>query len=245
MTTDGPRPASPEYVHAFVDGELAGEELDHALDRLRHDAGFRAAVDEARALKDAVRAAYPLATSSPRRTLAAGGWRHALAAAMLLVVGMGGGWWARDLATSDATIERRVGLPEGYQALAAGARVDAGRVLLHVDVGEAERMARALDLAEILLERHGERARIHLVFNSAGVEWLRADRAVADRVLVHRAQAMAARHANLGLVACGQTVARLRREGERVELLPVAHVAASAIHEITTRMSQGWIYVKV
>jgi intracellular sulfur oxidation DsrE/DsrF family protein len=30
-----------------------------------------------------------------------------------------------------------------------------------------------------------------------------------------------------------------------VELLPVARTAASAIHEITTRMSEGWVYVKV
>ncbi len=245
MSGNPTQPASPEYVHAFVDGELAGEELHAALARMHDDPAFRAAVGEARALKHAVRAAYPVAPANPRSALAAGGWRHALAAGLLLAVGMGGGWWLNDLTSADAALQRRVGLPEGYHALAAGARVDAGRVLLHVDAGEPERLIRALDLAETLLARHGERARIHIVFNGAGLDLVRADRALADPAMARRVQALAARHANLGLVACGQTVARLQREGERVELMPVARTAASAIHEITTRMSEGWVYVKV
>lgn len=244
MSLESRQPASPEHVNALVDGELTGEDLDQALARMHDDPAFRAAVGEARALKHAVRAAYPDAPASPRRALAAGGWRHALAAGVLLAVGMGGGWWLHDLLSADTSLQRRVGLPESYHALAAGARVDAGRVLLHVDVGEPERLVRALDLAETLLARHGERARIHIVFNGAGLDLVRADR-MRDPAMAQRVQALAAHHANLGLVACGQTLARLQRDGERVELLPVARTAASAIHEITTRMSEGWVYVKV
>jgi uncharacterized protein len=40
-------------------------------------------------------------------------------------------------------------------------------------------------------------------------------------------------------------VARLKRDGVKVELLPVAYTASSAINEIMTRMGQGWVYVKV
>ncbi len=60
-----------------------------------------------------------------------------------------------------------------------------------------------------------------------------------------RIENMARRHANLSFVACGQAVARLKREGVRVNLLPAAHTAASAINAIMTRMGQGWVYVKV
>jgi hypothetical protein len=40
-------------------------------------------------------------------------------------------------------------------------------------------------------------------------------------------------------------VARLKREGVTVALVPEAHTASSAINQITTRMGQGWVYVKV
>jgi intracellular sulfur oxidation DsrE/DsrF family protein len=84
-------------------------------------------------------------------------------------------------------------------------------------------------------------ARIEIVVNSYGLDLLRAD----VTPLANRVETMARRHANLSFVACGQTVARLKRDGAKVELLPVALTASSAINEIMTRMGQGWVYVKV
>jgi hypothetical protein len=56
---------------------------------------------------------------------------------------------------------------------------------------------------------------------------------------------MKQRHANLHWVACGQSIARLRNDGEQVRLLPDTQTAPTAINEIVTRLQQGWTYVRV
>jgi intracellular sulfur oxidation DsrE/DsrF family protein len=56
---------------------------------------------------------------------------------------------------------------------------------------------------------------------------------------------MKQRHANLRWVACGQSIARLKSDGEKVVLLPAAQTAPTAIGEIVTRLQQGWTYVRV
>lgn len=238
---------SQEYVHAFIDGELADDEQQRALAQLESDPEFKAAVCEAQARKAWIKAAYGDPPTSPSRAIGIESvdWRVSLAAVILLAVGMGGGWLLRDFFTLESGIASIAGLPGEYRAVVAAGRVDPGKIVLHLDAGEPERLARALDVAESLLSRHGARARIEIVVNSYGLDLLRADLTPADQALGQRIVAMAKHHANLGFVACGQTVARLKREGVTVELLPVAHVASSAISEITTRMSQGWVYVKV
>jgi len=238
---------SQEYVHAFIDGELAADERELALARLESDPAFKAAVCEAQARKAWIQVSYGATPTSPRQALGIDtmDWRLPLAAAVLLAVGMGGGWLLRDIFALQQGVAAIAGLPGEYRAVVAAGRVDPGKIVLHLDAGEPERLARVLDIADSLLSRHGAHARIEIIVNGYGLDLLRADLTPADQALGQRIVAMARRHANLSFVACGQTVARLKREGVTVELLPVAHVASSAINEITTRMSQGWVYVKI
>lgn len=56
---------------------------------------------------------------------------------------------------------------------------------------------------------------------------------------------LAERHPTLSFIACGQSIARLKREGVDVVLPPEASVASSAISETLTRMQKGWGHVKV
>ena len=49
----------------------------------------------------------------------------------------------------------------------------------------------------------------------------------------------------LTLVACGQTVQRLRDSGVEVKLLPGTITAASALDEIVLRLQQGWAYGQI
>lgn len=89
--------------------------------------------------------------------------------------------------------------------MVAAGRVDPGKIVLHLDADAPEHLARALDVADSLLSRHGRRARIEIVVNSYGLDLLRADLTPDDQALGQRIIAMAQRHANLGFVACGQT----------------------------------------
>lgn len=235
-------PISPEYLNAFVDDELAAGERERALTRLAEDDDFKRAVCEGRTLKEMVRGAYAEVRPAPARAPSMGGaLRQALAAGLLLALGAGGGWLARDIgAGSDATVERLAGLPEGYRAVSLATRVDPDKIVLHLDSGDSARLAASLEIAERLLRQRGADARVEVVVNSYGLDLLRLE--TPHRQVIER---LAEEHANLSFVACGQTIARLKREGVEARLIPQAGVASSAINEITTRMGQGWVYVKV
>ncbi len=236
---------TPEYLNAFVDGEFAADERARVMALLESDPEFKMRACEVRTLKEMVKGAYAEAPA-PRARPDSGrlhlGLKQAVAAALLLALGLGGGWLARDRSVGQAPVyDRLPGLPSGYQAISLRDEVDPDKIILHLDSGEPGRLAAVLDLAEKLLAENGASARVEIVANSYGLDLLRAD----VTPLAERIATLAKRHANLSFIACGQTVARLTREGVRVELLPDAHTATSAINEIMTRMGQGWVYVKV
>lgn len=237
-------PASPEYLNAFVDAELADDEREHAMAQLETDPDFKARVCEARMLKEQVKAAYAgIPDGAKIRPAARLGsvWPQALAAGLLLTLGLGGGWMARGEIDDTPKIERLAGLPSGYQPISLSTQVDPDKVLLHLDSSDPHKLSNTLDLAENMLnERKGQR-QLAIVVNTYGLNLLRQDSAT-DQTRIHR---LAQQHPNLSFIACGQTIARLKREGVDVVLLPEASVASSAINEILNRMQKGWVYVKV
>lgn len=235
---------TPEYLNAFVDGELAADERTRVMALLESDPEFKMRACELRTLKEMVKGAYAETPAAPARPLAKRfqpGLKQALAAGVLLALGLGGGWLARDWMGMEPGYDRLAGLPAGYQAITLARQVDANKVILHLDSRAPERLAAALNLAEKLLAERGPDGRVEVVVNNYGIDLLRAD----VSPLGGRVENMARQHANLSFVACDQTVARLKREGVKVQLLPAAQSAGSAINEIMTRMGQGWVYVKV
>jgi len=240
--TKNSQPLAQLYLDALIDGELSADERAHALLRLESDAAFKAEACDLRLLKERVRSAYaepppaPVKSQRPLRS----GLSQALAAALLLSVGLGAGWISHDFTAAAPTFDRLAVMPEGYQPIALSEAIDQNKIILHLDSGDRGRLGKVLDLADQVLARQPA-ARIQIVVNSYGLDLLRAD----VTPLASRIESMARRHANLSFVACGQTVARLKRDGIKVELLPVAYTASSAINEIMTRMGQGWVYVKV
>lgn len=237
-------PASTEYLNAFVDGELADDERERALARLETDANFKARVCEGRTLKEQVKAAYAEipggVKSRPFRRLNPS-WPQALAAGLLLTLGLGGGWLARGEIDDTPKIEHLAGLPNGYQPISLSAHVDPNKVLLHLDSSDPHKLSNTLDLAENMLNEHKGQRQLAIVVNTYGLNLLRQDTTI-EQARIHR---LAEEHPSLSFIACGQTIARLKREGVDVVLLPETSVASSAINEILNRMQNGWVYVKV
>lgn len=234
---------TPEYLNAYVDGELSADERERALALVTSDPEFRLRACELRTIKEMVKGAYAEAPAPPVRAhpRARAGLGGMAVAGLVLALGVGGGWVAHDYVNPGAAQRLGAGLPEGYKAIALSDRVDPDKIILHLDSGDVSRLARVLDLAERILAQRGAGARVEIVANSYGLDLLRADVTPLGPRIVD----MSHRHANLSFVACGQTVARLAREGVRVELLKEAGTASSAINEIMTRMGEGWVYVKV
>lgn len=234
---------SREHINAYLDGELTLEEREHLLDRMASDANLRAEVCAQRTLKEQVRAAYddlPRPNASARHRHVNTAWRQSLAAGVLLVLGLSGGWLAHERLNQPPVVERLAGLPSGYQPVTLSERVDTQRVVLHLDSSDPKHLSASLDVAERLAQSRGQ-GQVELVVNSFGLDLLRQDRS-PERARIER---LAESFPNLTFVACGQTVARLLREGQQVVLLPEARMASSAINEIMSRMRQGWVYVKM
>lgn len=238
---------SDEILHAFVDGELDVEDSEKLVARMRWDAELMQRVCALRSLQNMVRLAYtePPAFSggpsvaAPRRQLLL----RCAAGCLILLAGLSGGWALRGM-EFPAVAEVPAPVKGGLQAVSLARQADPDRVMLHLDSAAPERMQAALDQAERLLdeaEREGRAMQLEILANSHGINLLRAG------VSPHAARMarMTQRHANLQWVACSQTIARFSGEGEKVELLPAARVAPTAIGEIVTRLQQGWTYVRV
>lgn len=237
---------SDETLHAFVDGQLDVADNEALIARLRSDSALAERVCDLRNLKNMVRLAY---TEPPRVSssigLEARRWprtQRCAAACLILLVGLTSGWVLRGLEASPGTAQLNV--LDGYQPVSLATAPDPNRIVLHLDSDEPTRMEAVLDRAEALLdeaERQGRTIELEVVANSHGINLMRAG------VSPHAARIarMTERHANLHLIACSQTIARYTSQGHKVELLPVAQAAPTAIGEIVSRLQQGWTYVKV
>jgi intracellular sulfur oxidation DsrE/DsrF family protein len=115
-----------------------------------------------------------------------------------------------------------------------------------VYVGNADpvRMKSALDESESLLataDQGNREIRVEIIANESGVNMLR------DGVSHYAARIaeMQTKYPNLSLVACTQTLNKLKKKGIEVRLLPNIRSVSSAVEEIKRRLEEGWDYVRV
>jgi intracellular sulfur oxidation DsrE/DsrF family protein len=240
---------SDEKLCAFIDGELDSAERQDLLHRLQMDNDLRDRVCAFRITDDMIRMAYTEVpqgrTRSARPGAAAKMTYGALAAAVLLALGLSGGWVLRGQAVDDAAPGGLLGfLPKNVQPAHLAEHPDARKVLLHIDSSDPVRVRRAFDYANAFLKAaHSTGVTVHLetVANFKGIDVLRSGMTpYSDRF-----RALARRGAGVELVACGNAVARLRSMGENPDLVPGVRVAPSAVAEIVTRLEDGWTYIKV
>lgn len=236
-------PASFEQLNALVDRELDRHDEAAVLDAAQGDPRLQQRVDELRNAKALVRHAYrdvvpPNNAHRGRRSTA---WRRVLAAACVLIVTAGAGWWldAAQSRLEDPDIPR---LAQRANAVAQIASPD--RIVLHISSSAPARLTSMLDDAEDMLRAARAANRdvaIEIVANSSGLNVLRTD---GPAQVTGRLSALRAEFPNLTLVACAQTIERLREKGITVHLLPDTTVASSALDEVVRRMHEGWTYVR-
>jgi len=229
---------SDEILGAYIDNELDAAERAEIQERLTADSALRARACELWQLKQMVRGAYPLPRQQGDKTGRGGkppgaaGWPHALAAALLVVVGTASGWLGNNKFESERQMASQID----------AIRSQGGRVVVHLFSDEPARMEAALKLADQLASEHDEAGRpfrVEFIANGPGLHLLRtggSPYAAQIEELRH--------HENLRLVACRQAIARLQERGLEVNLLPGVEEAVSAESELATRLTQGWRYVQ-
>lgn len=237
---------SDEILHAFVDGELAVAEREALIARMRDDSELAQRVCCLRSLKSMVQLGYAQlpAAGERRRPAPSHQLLQRCAFGCLVLLAGVGGWMLRGADADAVATVRPLVMPAGYEVVSLAREADPDRVLLHLDSAAPDRMQAVLDQAERLLdaaEREGRAMQLEVVANSRGLQLLRSGHSPHAARMVRMKQ----RHANLQWVACGQSIARLASEGQKVELLPATRTAPTAISEIVTRLQQGWTYVRV
>jgi intracellular sulfur oxidation DsrE/DsrF family protein len=236
-----PHPIDDE-IHRFVDGELSAEDRQRLLERIESDPAVAARLQDLRKVNDALRHAFDGVQPPPNRRPVKrrhNGWRRAAAAAAaFLPAGFFAGWLT-------ASVDERQSQIDALLAggLSLGPNIaESKNAMFHIDVDDPAKFAETLDKAEALLETYKRQgARVEVVANSKGLDLLREDASpYADRV-----QQMLDRYDNLTLVACVNTVKRLRARGIEVRLFDETEADISAVEHVARRLQQGWTYIKI
>lgn len=236
---------SDEFLNAFVDDQLDEAEKSQVFDAIEHDETLKERVCELRGLKERVRHAYehpPIhnqsAVKGPRLRAPN---LQALAACLLLCIGAASGWFAHSW-TGMGGDREMTRLLQSVQRNDIGAEPQ--KIIVHVGSSNPVRLKTALDETESLLDssrRSGRKLQVEIVANGGGVDLLRTDVSPYAK----RIGLMQAKYPTLDFMACGQTLKKLQEKGVDVQLLPHTGVASSAMEQITLRLKQDWVYIRV
>jgi intracellular sulfur oxidation DsrE/DsrF family protein len=247
---------SDEFLNAFVDDQLAPDEKSRAYPQISENEALNRRVCELRKVRDLVQLAYKNPPSSPRRALAgvrASGIGNAIAAGLLLFVGIALGWTLHKPVDGTSTPEPQEALRGVVPAVTKtplviahnGARSQEAKVLFHLSSGNVDRMREVLDEAEGLLKLYREShqaARVEIVANGRGVNLLRSD----VSPYAARIRELHARYPNLTFAACENSLAELEKEeGFRAHLVPEATRIDSGVATIIELQQEGWAYIQV
>jgi intracellular sulfur oxidation DsrE/DsrF family protein len=253
--------ASDELKNAFADQELAIGDRRELQARALADPDLRRELCEISAIKGLVRDAYgdtagsgdARRTGDRRRTGRTAAMRFAAVAVLCVTTGwVAHASWPRGSAGEEGQVAvAAAAVPAQSDSLAWLSRnrvvlpqaASHEQVLLHVSTRDPEDLRAALDAAESLMAKasRGEPGlQVEIVANSAGIDLFRAGVSPeADRIA-----ALVARYPSLRLIACRQSMDRVRERGESVVLLPGVDVVPTALDEIIARLQKGWVYVR-
>ncbi len=251
--TNEPIPLSDELLGSYLDGELIQSERHAIQSRVLSDESLRRDLYDLAAVKQLVRDAYAgepvngrVARSGLRRaTLLASSWAAAVALgwAAHLWLGAGGALSPAQIESSAPVAQALVVRARGPDAAQLAAATENGRVIVHLGTRDPIAVQTALRTASTLLaSRRADNSalEVELVANSSGLDLLRVGVSGFDEDLA----ALRERYPQLRLIACNQSIDRVRERGEQVVLAPGVIVAPSALDQVVSRLQAGWIYLR-
>jgi uncharacterized protein len=239
---------SNELLNAYLDNELDSYERAEIMAALEQDKALAGRLCELRNIKELTQLAY----SSPGNGQAnSRRWRFGkqyaslgVAASLFLVVGVVVGWFAHD---ESFHALNSAGNPQIVSKSGSGTLqtvAEQKKVILHIDTAEPEKLLNALDSAEDLLTssaRNGSPLKLEIIANSKGLDLLRVD----TTPHAARIAELSKNYSNLSILACNRAIRRLEEMGIKVDLVPEARIAPSALDQIIHRLKDGWVYIKV
>ncbi|NOX09132.1 MAG: hypothetical protein GXP22_06545 [Gammaproteobacteria bacterium] len=236
---------SDDFINAYIDNELGVDDRARLLDQIRDDESLAGRVCQLQKVKEMTKNAYdcievPTATVVYKLKTPWTEWATtALAASVLLSVGVLGGWYTQSLNHSPNLLEfaETVEVNHGLH--------DNPRLVLHVTTNDPVKLATVLEETESLLKRYEGRANqpeVEILANGQGLGLLR----VGGADFAERINALQSRYDNLAFLACKKTIDRLKSQYKTdVNLLPGVKIVPSALGEMIDKKQQGWAYIKI
>lgn len=111
--------------------------------------------------------------------------------------------------------------------------------VVHLDTNQPDKLAATLEKARYLLDSQPS-ANVQIVTNHEGIQLFDASQASSQQIMQLLTQ-----YDNLHLMACQRTVERLKKQGEKFELLQKVRADSPAVDEVVAKMKQGWTYIKI
>jgi uncharacterized protein len=235
---------SEEQLNAFVDGELDSDEKSRVFNESQRSAELEQRLCQQSKLKELVKHAY-LDVPAPMhrqdlRGEQGGFWRNAMAASVLLLLGVTVGFYAQEYTGQHYVVR---GSESGLVSVESVSHPVVGgqKYILHVTSGQSEDMFLALETAQYLLDSAapGQVNQVEVVANESGLNLLRSD------VTPFATEIQFLQENNVVFYACSRTIERLKEKGVEVDLLPDANHSFTALDRIVLRMKDDWEYIKI
>ena len=236
---------SDEYLNSLIDDQLNLSEKTHALEAIRKNDNMKERVCELRNIKEMIKHAYtrpPEYIRPPVKRPPFWPARfQAIAACLLLIAGSVSGWFFHEWSSRANNHDIISSLQSSQHSKASS---ETRKIIVHISNSNPMKLKAALDETESLLDtykRTNRQIQIELIANKQGVNLLRTNVSAYE----NRINMMQGKYPNLNFMVCGQTISKLRSDGEDVQLVTHTEVASSAAHQINKRLLQGWGYVRI
>lgn len=211
---------SEETLSAFVDGQLSAADQARVLEAINRDAALQRRVAELQQTKALLRHAYerppqPRANPAAKGSRAGHAWQ-ALAATLLLCLGIGAGWFTHSFKTSAAPTLKGV--------------------VIQVSEADPAKWEMALINARNVRKAYGDKPmEVEIVAYGPGLNMLRKDSPVSTGL-------EDAQRDGVKLLACGNTMRMTKTTREDLNWL--VDVVPAGIVEIMQKQNEGYAYVR-
>lgn len=236
---------SDERLNLFIDKELDVDDMNEIHQALLQDKVLRERVCQLKAVRELVGYAYsevPVSRyekSIEKNRMPA--YIHAVAASVILIIGVFLGWWSYDYGPNS----RGITAENAFQYVANLEVTDHAQrnFVLHIDSGDVQVVNAALNEADTLLATYRNAnvpMKLDIVTNKQGINVLRP----GVSPYIARIEKIA-EYDNVSFFACKQSIAKAREmEGEEIILLPGVVTNKTARDIIPGRLKDGWVYIK-
>lgn len=238
---------SDEILNAFIDDQLDHDERAQILSALRHDEALTQRICDLQKVRSLLQLAFNEKEVVPEHQQPAiqQHWislRKGIAAGVLIVVGVLGGWFSHQQLSTDKTLIEYAQTIRNNPAIGEN---ETWQVMLHVSHNEARRFKVLLNETEKLLatyKKNNQPLQVEILANAKGLDLLKDENSPNALKL----KQLKATYGNLMVSVCGQTLKRVQKEtGKSVSLIPDTNVVRSAIHQVSKRQKQGWTYIHI